>query len=163
MNEGHPTVREWQSWVAETRKRLMQRSRRIWPEGDTRTCPRCKKKTLIGRSDLTREVDATGVVIVFSNLHGAVCESCGTEYLEGYEQQAIEERAGTAFRGHLTGTVSALGGKKLGTYWPKDVQRALNLHAKDDLQITPLAPDTAVMRVVHRHDDKSVEEPEKGD
>lgn len=152
MNERPPTVREWQARVTATRKRLMEERRRIWPEGETRSCPQCENKTLVGRSDLTREVDATGAVLVFSNLHGAICGSCGTEFLEGYEQQALEERAGTAFRGFISGTVTSLGGKKLGTYWPKDVQDALNLHAKDDLQITPLAPDTAVVRVVHRHE-----------
>lgn len=130
----------------------MKKQRRIWPEGEKRTCPHCKKKTLLGKSDLTREIDATGAVLVFANLHGALCGTCGTEYLEGYEQVALEERAGTAYRGHVTGTVSALGGKKLGTYWPKDIQQALDLHAKDELKITPLAPDTAVVRVVHRHE-----------
>lgn len=151
MTEDPLTVRQWQKRVLETRKRLMEDRKRIWPEDETRTCPACKRKTLKGRSDLTREVHTTGAVIVFTNLHGAACDRCGTEYLEGYEQAAIEERAGTAFRAEITGSVSFLGGKKLGTYWPKGIQEALDLHPKDKLKITPLSPDTAAIRVIHEH------------
>lgn len=146
------TTRQWQERVAASRKRLMAREGRIWPDGSKRTCPICKKRTLVGRSDLVREVDSDGVVLVFSNLHGGHCTNCGTETLEPYEQVALEERAGTAFRTTIEGSVTTLGGNKLGTYWPKDIAEALGLHAKDRLRITPLAPDTAVVRVVHDHE-----------
>lgn len=127
----------------------MQGRKRVWPEGAKRTCPLCGKKALVGQSDLTREVDSDGAVLVFANLHGARCRHCETEFLEAYEQIAIEERAGTAFRAPAAGSVTSLGGRKLGTYWPKDVANALGLHAKDQLHITALSKDTAVVRVIH--------------
>lgn len=151
MTEEPLTARQWQKQVLETRERYLHERKRVWPEGQTRTCPVCKKRALVGRSDLVREIDADGAVLVFANLHGASCGSCGTEFLEGYEQMAIEERAGTGFRAPIAGSVTMLGGKKLGTYWPKDVAAALNMHAKDALEITPLAPDTIVVRIKHQH------------
>lgn len=152
MPEDLLTARQWQANVLKARNRIMKRRKRLWPEGTTKTCPICHKKALLGRSDLAREVDADGAVLVFANLHGAVCKACGTEFLEGYEQVAIEERAASAFRAPVTGSVTSLGGNKLGTYWPKDVAAALGLHAKDVLKITALSKDTAVVRVVHGND-----------
>lgn len=146
------TARQWQARVLETRDRIMTDRKRVWPDGETRTCPQCGKHALVGASDLVREVDADGAVLVFANLHGARCASCGTEFLEGYEQVAIEERAGTAFRGATEGSITTLGGSKLGTYWPKDVAAAVEMHAQDKLKITPLSPDTLVVRIVHTHD-----------
>lgn len=145
------TARQWQERVLATRTRIMKQRRRVWPEGKTRTCPACAKPALVGRSDLAREVDADGAVLVFANLHGAACTNCHTEFLEGYEQMAIEERAGIAFRAPIQGSVTKLGGDKLGTYWPKDVASALGLHSKDKLRFTPLGADTVVVRVVHEH------------
>lgn len=143
------TARQWQARVLQTRDRMMEGRRRVWPDGETRTCPACGDHALMGESDLMREVDTDGAVLVFANLHGARCASCGTEFLEGYEQAAIEERAGTAFRGATEGSITTLGGNKLGTYWPKDVAAAVEMHAQDKLKITPLSPDTLVVRIVH--------------
>lgn len=144
-------ARQWQARVRETRDRYMRGRKRVWPDGAVRTCPVCGKRSLVGVSDIARETDSEGAVLVFANLHGARCSTCQTEFLEGYEQMAIEERAGTAFRGPVTGSVTSLGGSKLGTYWPKDVAQALDLHARDELLITALSRDTAVVRVVHGH------------
>lgn len=146
------TARQWQARVLETRDRIMEDRTRVWPDGETRICPVCDEHALVGASDLMREVDADGAVLVFANLHGARCGSCGTEFLEGYEQVAIEERAGTAFRGATEGSITTLGGSKLGTYWPKDVAAAVEMHAQDKIKITPLSPDTLVVRIVHNHD-----------
>lgn len=145
------SVKQWQERVAATRRRLMGERRRVWPDQTMHTCPICSKRALQGCSDLVREVDANGAVLVFANLHGARCGDCATEFLEGYEQAAIEERAGTAFRPSIQGSVTKLGGNKLGSYWPKDVAAALGLHSQDRLHFTPLAPDTVVIRVVHEH------------
>jgi YgiT-type zinc finger domain-containing protein len=153
------TAREWQRQLLATRDRYRKDKKRVWPEGEKRTCPICKKRTLYGRSDLTREIDVDGAVLVFANLHGAHCRSCDNEFLEGYEQIAIEERSKTSFRAPISGSITLLGGKKLGTYWPKDVTSAMNMHAKDALEITPLSPDTLVVRIKHAHAEESVSDP----
>lgn len=151
MTEKLLTAKEWQRQILEVRARYARERKRIWPEGSKGTCPSCHKKALLGRSDLSREIDANGAVLVFANLHGASCENCKTEILEGYDQMAIEDRAGMVFRAPMSGSVTALGGNKLGTYWPKDIARALGMHAKDSLDITALSSDTLVVRVKHDH------------
>ncbi|MHB8586693.1 MAG: hypothetical protein ACYDDF_12780 [Thermoplasmatota archaeon] len=148
------TTQEWQARVRRVRDRYAKRRTRVWPEGTIRTCPLCGKRSLRGVSDLSREEESNGVMVVFANLHGARCQSCGTEFLEAYEQIALEDKAQAAFRGAVSGSVTALGGHKLGTYWPRDIARALDLHAKDQLLITPLSEDTAVVRVVHEGSDE---------
>lgn len=153
MTEERLTARQWQERVLETRRRVMEGRRRLWQDGKTTTCPVCDKPTLVGRSDLTREADSDGAVLVFANLHGAQCDACGAEFLEAYEQIAIEERAGTTFRSASRGSITLLGGKKLGTYWPKDIAETLRMHAKDRLRITPLAEDTVVIRIEHPHEE----------
>ena len=92
------TAQQWQARILATRARIMEGRKRVWPEGKVRACPECGAKALAGRSDLTREIDGDGAVLVFANLHGARCGACATEFLEGYEQVALEERAGTTFR-----------------------------------------------------------------
>lgn len=152
MAEEMLNARQWQERVLQVRARYMKGRKRVWRDGTVHACPVCGKRALTGCSDLNREVDSDGAVLVFGNLHGARCGSCHTEFLEAYEQMSIEERAGTAFRGSVGGSVTSLGGDKLGTYWPKEVAKALGLHAKDALLITALSPNTVVVRVVHDHD-----------
>lgn len=153
MTEEHLTAKQWQSHVLRSRKSYMESRKRVLSEGKTTSCPVCETRALEGRSDLMREVDSDGAVLVFANIHGASCRSCGAEFLEPYEQIALEDRAGTSFRSPVSGSITLLGGKKLGTYWPKDIAAALDMHPRDALKITPLAPDTLVVRIVHDKDD----------
>ena len=146
------TAKEWQERIQRVRERYRRDRKRVWAEGKLHACPLCGRKALRGRSDLSKEIDTDGAVLVFANLHGALCDGCGEEFLEGYEQAALEDRAGTSFKATLAGLVTRLGGNKLGTYWPKDLAQTLGLHAKDELRMTPLSRGTVVVRVIHSHE-----------
>jgi len=100
---------------------------RLWPEGETFACPRCGERTFEGRSDLAYRSTEGRHVVSFRHLHGASCTNCGAKTLEPYEQIAVEDEADIGLHPDYEASVSRIGSGTLGTYWPKDVERVLNL------------------------------------
>lgn len=152
MTDHHPTPRDWTEAVHRTRQRLMEERPRAFPRGSVRTCPMCSKRQLEGRDDLVRENVGGAIAIIHHNLHGARCKACGAELLEAYEELALEEdelrRALAAYQAKVT----SVSGRNLGTYWPKDVVRAMDLHNQDALSVQVLDDDTMIIRRRHEHD-----------
>lgn len=147
----HPTPREWAESVAELRDRLTREKPRAFPPGTTRKCPVCAKRALESRDDLLRETIVGAMALVHHNLHGARCKSCKTEFLEAYEELALEEAGPERRLTDYQARVSNVSGRNLGTYWPKDVVRVMDLHDQDGLRVQVLDPDTMVIQRQHEH------------
>lgn len=145
MNERPTSTKEWARHVGQTRARLAKRAERNFPPGSTRKCPECGKRTLESRDDLVRETQRHAMMVVHHHLHGARCKSCGIEILEIYEDVALED-ALDRFAPDYAAKVTAVSGRNLGTYWPKDVVRVMNLHSQDALLVQILDQDTMVLR-----------------
>lgn len=122
---------------------------RAFAAGTTRKCPVCAKKALESRDDLVREVVAGPMALVHHNLQGARCKNCGTEFLESFEEIALEEMGAERRLPDYSAKVASVSGKNLGTYWPKDVVRVMNLHNQDALRVQVLDDDTMVIRRKH--------------
>ena len=149
-----PTPREWAEAALELRNRLMQERPRAFPANSIRKCPTCTRKTLESRSDLIREVVVGAMAFVHHNLHGARCKACKTEYLEAYEEIALEEAGPERSLSDYLAKVTSVSGKNLGTYWPKDVVRVMRLHSQDALRVQVLDSDTMIIQRTHDHASK---------
>jgi hypothetical protein len=141
-----PTPEQWAKATAKVKADLAKRGKRIWPEGSKMVCPRCHAKTLEGRDDLALEIPSRGHVVIFRHLQGARCAKCAYQLLEPGDQHAVEEEVGVSFHSDYEAKVSRIGSGTLGTYWPKDVARAMHLEPQDVARIHVIAPDTAVVK-----------------
>jgi hypothetical protein len=148
----HPSPREWAQAIMDLRTRLMQKRPRAFPPGTTRKCPVCSKKALESRDDLLREVVVGAMALIHHNLHGARCKSCKTEFLEAYEELALEDGGPERTLTDYQAKVTSVSGKNLGTYWPKDVVRVMDLHSQDSLRVQVLDEDTMLIQRQHEHE-----------
>lgn len=151
-NTTYPTPREWAAAVTELRDRLMEGRPRAFPPGSKRACPVCSKETLESRDDLVRETISGSMALVHHNLHGARCSDCGTEFLEAYEEVAMEEAGPTRHLPDYLAKVTSVSGKNIGTYWPKDIVRVMDLHLQDALRVQVLDKDTMMIHREHAHE-----------
>lgn len=142
---GHPTPREWIEATFDLRNRLMKERSRAFPPRTVRRCPSCGKKALEGRDDLVREVVVGAIALVHHNLHGARCRNCGAEFLEAYEEVALEEAGSPRSLPDYEARVTSVSGRNLGTYWPKDVVRVMRLQKEDALHVQVLDDDTMIL------------------
>lgn len=152
QKRGLPTLDAWFQAMRKTRDRLINERPRAFPPGSKRKCPECEKRTLESREDLMRETTVGAVVILHHNLHGARCTHCKTEFLESYEEIALEEHGPPKGLADYQAKVTSVSGRNLGTYWPKDVVRVMDLHNKDGLRVQILDADTMVIRRRHEHE-----------
>lgn len=150
--ETYPSPREWAMAVVDLRNRIMKDRKRAFPAHSIRKCPVCSKKALEGREDLIREVIVGAMAFVHHNLHGARCKNCRSEFLEAYEEIALEETGPERQLSDYQAKVTSVSGKNLGTYWPKDVVRAMNLRSQDSLRVQVLGDDTMIIQREHEHD-----------
>lgn len=147
-----PTPHEWAEATRALRDRLMDARPRAFPRGEVRSCPVCEKQALEGRDDLVRETVVGAIVLVSHNLHGARCAHCGAEFLESYEEIALEEAGPERRLTDYQAKVTSVSGRNLGTYWPKDVVRVMDLHNQDALRVQVLDADTMIVTRRHEHD-----------
>lgn len=125
---------------------------RHWPLGRTRDCPRCLKHTITGRDDLRYQaIDEAAHVHTFYNLPGGHCSACGLDMLEPAALLDVERTTYVGFRPVFSGKVSNIGRDTLGTYWSRDVERNLGLHAGDRLDVELVGRDSMLVRVRHEH------------
>lgn len=129
----------------------MKERRRVFQVGSVRRCPSCGKRALEGREDLIRETVVGAMALVHHNLHGARCRSCGAEFLEAYEEIALEEAGSARSLPDYEAKVTRVSGRNLGTYWPRDIVRVMQLHKEDALHVQVLDHDTMILHRRHRH------------
>ncbi len=149
--ETYPTPTQWANAIAALRNQLMHERKRTFPPGSTRECPVCSNDALESRDDLIRESIVGSMALVHHNLHGARCTECGAEFLESYEEIALEEAGPERVLSDYLAKVTSVSGRNLGTYWPKDVVRAMDLHSQDSLRVQILDQDTMLIARRHEH------------
>lgn len=101
---------------------------------------------------MIRETLVGSVALVHHNLHGARCTQCGTEFLEAYEEISLEEVGPERYLSDYLAKVTSVSGRNLGTYWPKDIVRTMDLHNQDSLHVQVLDQDTMLIERRHDHD-----------
>lgn len=144
-----PAAATWAAMQKQTKAKLAK-ANRAWPMGSKSACPRCAKKTFVGRDDLAVDLPGpNGQILLFRHLQGARCTACDYQVLEAPDQLSVEELAGTTFTSDYEGKVSRIGSGTLGTYWPKDVERVLGLRPQDKAFIRIIGPDAALVRFQH--------------
>jgi YgiT-type zinc finger domain-containing protein len=151
--DSYPTPSQWVNAVTQLRNRLMQERKRAFPVGTIRGCPVCSKKALESRDDVMRETIVGAMALIHHNLHGARCSNCGAEFLESYEEIALEEAGPQRILSDYHAKITSVSGRNLGTYWPKDVVRAMDLHSQDSLRVQILDQDTMLIARRHEHDE----------
>lgn len=121
---------------------------RLWAPGSVSACPSCDRRSFVGRDDLSAEIARPGGVVIYRHLRGAKCSSCGAQSLEPGEQIQIEREAGVGQVGDYEAKVSNIGSGTVGTYWPKDVVRVMNLSPETRAYIQVIDRETALIRFV---------------
>lgn len=125
---------------------------RHWPPGTTHTCPRCREQKFHGSDDVSYQtVDERNHVHTFYNLRGAHCSNCGLNLIEPSDLIKVEKVVQVQFTPVFSGKVSNVGRGTLGTYWSRDVERNLGLHAGDRLDVELVGKDAMLVRVRHEH------------
>lgn len=137
---------EWNRTLHRIQGRM--RSQRLWKKGHRYPCPECGNKTFVGQDDLVVRFAARDGVHVFHHIHGVRCESCGAQTMEPYEQLDIEEEVGARFKPDYEGKITRIGRGTLGTYWPKDVERVMELAPDKRVMIKVLNRDEALIRLL---------------
>ncbi|MHB8586328.1 MAG: hypothetical protein ACYDDF_10905 [Thermoplasmatota archaeon] len=138
-------------------ERLMREQReafatlRLWKEGSATLCPTCGRRSFVSRSDLSHEVARPGGVVIFRHVRGAKCSHCGAQALEPAEIIAIEAEVGIGQVADYEAKVSNIGSGTVGTYWPKDVVRVMNLNPDTKAFIQVLDRETALIKFVRGH------------
>lgn len=138
--DGERLLREQQAAFA--------KRRRLWPDGALAECPSCERRTFVGRNDLSHEVARPGGVIIYRHLQGARCSHCGAQSLEPWELMQIEAEAGIGQVADYEAKVSNIGSGTVGTYWPKDVVRVMDLSPETRAYIQIIDRETALIRFV---------------
>jgi YgiT-type zinc finger domain-containing protein len=139
-----PTREEWQDRIGRYREAI--KGQRIWPAGSVSECPQCRKSALVGSNELVHRVVRPGNVQTFRNLRGAKCSACGSQFFEPEETIAVEDAVGVGVMADFEAKVSNIGSGTLGTYWPKDVVRVMDLEPGRPAFIQILDKDTALVR-----------------
>ncbi len=121
---------------------------RLWPDASVSPCPSCDRRAFVGRSDLNHEVARPGGVVIYRHIRGAKCSHCGAQSIEPAEQIHIESETGMAQVADYEAKVSNIGSGTVGTYWPKDVVRVMNLNPDTRAYIQVLDRETALIRFV---------------
>lgn len=121
---------------------------RLWPPGSVSACPSCERRSFVGRDDLSAEIARPGGVVVYRHLRGAKCSNCDGQSLEPGEQMQIEREAGVGQVADYEAKVSNIGSGTVGTYWPKDVVRVMNLSPETRAYIQVIDRETALIRFV---------------
>lgn len=121
-------------------------TKRLWEDGSVTECPSCGRESFVGRSDLSYEVGRPGGVVIFRRLMGAKCANCQAQALEPGEQIQIEREAGIGQVADYEAKVSNIGSGTVGTYWPKDVVRVMDLKPQTRAMIQILDRETILIK-----------------
>lgn len=121
---------------------------RLWPDGSVSVCPSCERRAFVGRSDLNHDVARPGGVIIYRHLQGAKCSHCNAQVIEPAEQIHIENEVGMGQVADYETKVSNIGTGTVGTYWPKDLVRVMDLNPDTRAYIQVLDKETALIRFV---------------
>ncbi len=103
-------------------------------------CPVCETGILALADSLTVDWVQNGERIVVGNLTGFRCSNCGREFFDAQSARIISSYIDKARpRGGYTATISALGGGKLGVYFPRDLLRNLDFSRSEVVHLYPIS------------------------
>lgn len=75
--------------------------------------------------------------------------------MEPYEQIAVEDEADIGLHPDYEASVSRIGSGTLGTYWPKEVERVLNLSPDKRAFIEIIDRDAVLVRVEDENEEEA--------
>jgi len=103
-------------------------------------CPVCETGTLALVDSLTVDWAQNGERIIVGNLAGFRCSNCGREFYDAPSARIISSYIDRSRpRGGYSATISALGGGKLGVYFPRDLLRNLDFSRSEVVHLYPIS------------------------
>lgn len=116
-------------------------------------CPACGEASLVQSSELTWEEPTDYGLIIIAGLGGEFCTRCGERWFNARSFSLIEEKRSKRFLSDYEVSISRVGGKSLGVYLPKDVQRVLALSPGMKARLIPLSKSSFLVRVRSNEND----------
>ena len=102
-------------------------------------CPVCEAGILSLADSLTVDWVQNGERTIVGNLTGFRCSNCGREFHDARSARTISSYIDKARpRGGYSATISALGGGKLGVYFPRDLLRNLDFSRSELVHLYPI-------------------------
>jgi len=102
-------------------------------------CPVCETGILALARSLTVDWVQSGERTIVGNLTGFRCSNCGREFYDAESARIISSYIDKARpRGGYSATISALGGGKLGVYFPRDLLRNLDFSRSEPVRLYPI-------------------------
>ncbi len=104
------------------------------------TCPVCGAGVLAVADSLAVDWVQNGERTIVGNLTGFRCSNCGREFFDAQSARIISTYIDRARpRGGYSATISALGGGKLGVYFPRDLLRNLDFSKSEVVHLYPVS------------------------
>ena len=101
-------------------------------------CPSCDNMMSYAE-DLIFDVVLAGERIVIPNLKGLRCSKCSEVSFDADSSEIIEKYTTGRSGGGYELKISAVGGGKIGIYFPKDVLRVMEINKSEKAILTPLS------------------------
>lgn len=137
----------WNAMRARIRAKLTENT--AYEEGKQYRCGSCGRLEVRAATDLQQEFEKDGQIVVVANLRGARCHSCGAQALEPSDIMVLDDLAQTLAQPPEHASVTRIGRGTVGTYWPKGVERGLDLRPGDRMQVRVLTPSSALILIEH--------------
>ncbi len=112
-------------------------------------CSSCGNDTMSYAQDLTFDVVLAGERIVIPNLTGLKCSKCGEVTFDANSTKIIEKYTADRAGGGYELKISAVGGGKIGVYFPKDILRVMEIHKSEKAILTPLSKRKMVIELLN--------------
>lgn len=117
------------------------------PDSYPRRCDNCGENAVAFSEDLEWREIRGGLLLVLRRLSGEICNNCDETWFDAQSYALIEEARGGKVRADYEASVSRVGGKSLGIYFPKDLQRVMGLEAGQKAYLTPVAEDIILVEI----------------
>lgn len=145
-----PKTKDMSPAAAETlRRRIRKRllDQRVYRAGSSYVCGNCLRQEVEAADDLSVELIRGEAIVVVMNLHGGRCRHCGAEHLEPRDMVRLDDLIDDLSTPEEEASISRIGRGTLGTYWPKAVERGLELEPGDQLKVKMLTRSSALVRI----------------
>lgn len=117
------------------------------PDRYPRRCGSCGEEAVVFRDDLEWREVRGGLLLVLRRLSGEHCTNCGETWFDPESFTVIDEARGGRVQADYEASVGRVGGRSLGMYFPKDLQRVMGLEAGQKAYLTPVSEDVILVEI----------------
>lgn len=117
------------------------------PDAEPRECLACGEAAVVHSDDLEWEEVRGHILLALRRLSGERCKACGETWFDPQSVDLIQRHRKTGPAANYEAKVSRVGGTSLGIYFPKDLQRVMEIEAGDRAFLTPVGEDTVILEI----------------